>query len=1576
MSADEIVRPSEQLLSASGNSRVVNALQISGSHNIVVAIAQTADGSVEPMLPWRGLPDVLPQALGIPNLLTWQLRLTPLVGRDNALRELHEWAAQKDTIRVRLLSGRGGTGKSRLAGEFAEQLRELGWTAGFLSLNALRDVAETSYVLGPSGILLIVDYPEEHRRESQQFLQRLAGLEVKSGKIRVLLVSRQPLEWWMRDIYAVHAESLLDDYELELGRLTENADIIRLFRSVGEVLSEKYKLGISSLSDQQILDWSQRDPEHNTTPLVLAAAAMQAVTEQLNTLEGSAGAIIKRLARRECARIENFGAQLGLPSGSAIKLIASATIAGRTDSSLTKRLCNSRIGLGWPDDQTVINLMRQMPSYQIDGLSAVAPDIVGAALLFEAILADPSRASEWLWLVLSHCVDDRVVSERLGRVAHDVRVVYGADSSSFIEWLITALGDDPGRAKALESLIREFKSPELITFALRASELILQTNDLNLNERIDVMRRYGSWTVQSGDSSKALPYCEESVLLARQLAKMEGTPDARDRLASCLHTLSFAFGRAREGRRALECIREAVEIRRDLIKEDAKYEERLASSLQNLSNYESEFAGDQQASLQAVNEAIAVYEKIWLHDAKKHDREYARAMQNLAARRWEDGDLNGSLVSLRTAVGRFQALYDADPSSNSDGLASSLMALSHRLSNSGDLKSSLDCAIRATDLRERLTATSPASFGSDFVDGLRVISDRHAELGSFRAALSVAEDALRQAEALVADNPTQFQIELAACRNTLANRLADVGEYSRAVLVSEEAVRLARVSKFTDPTRQQSVLAWSLRVFAQRLVAAGRFTESLPLILEATQIFEQRFVENTVRNGGEFIGSLLVESYCLHQCGYSLRAARRARYAVHVARELVAKGMPRFESDLAAALLELAYRYGDIGFNFLAISYANDAVRSFLALSKLWPVRYETRLRAAYQALSSRLSAAGDVVQALRASELAVDVIRPHVQAVPERFSAELADALSMLADRLFDFDRREDSQAMLEEAISIRKKLALEFPGRFGQPLALNFIKKAQVLREEEYDRALSCALEAIYDLRRLTDSTEAALNDCISYGLAVVSETRSAMGKREEALADIRESVEYARKAGEEVPGRYLEIVVSRLRTFSVRSASCNDHKNGVLAAEEALQLSRTLMKSIPARYTLLFATTAVACWRRQLASGASNPALLDQAFSLIRAGWRQEPMRYAAAFARAKRDYALARLAPKELSSQLSSAGESASAFAELSAESFEVFGAEFAQALVDFARFAKRNGRRKECEEFSKKAVRLAERIYLSQPRRGRELVVSANIELAQINREVGRLHTAIKCYSIAIRALEDAPDQEGVPLRLGNLWLDVAKLQNELNQSWAALESAKNAIPLLATDADEGGVLSVVDAKYQLARALKEEKELRAGILVLDEIIKDIARVAPQRINPRWLSLVWRTKSEIFESAGIAVDAANSLKQAIVSLELDRSTIDVKRRLAALYYDYSSLLAQCGMAEEAIEAVQQVFGLLGEIDSARLTPKDRDQLSASAERLSELTDVAFLGRMVRFRRTLLARMRSSYRRRKMFTRKRG
>lgn len=63
---------------------------------------------------------------------------TTLVGRDAELADLDRFLRSDAPISVRVLTGDGGSGKTRLALHLCEQMADQGWLAGFATSDALR----------------------------------------------------------------------------------------------------------------------------------------------------------------------------------------------------------------------------------------------------------------------------------------------------------------------------------------------------------------------------------------------------------------------------------------------------------------------------------------------------------------------------------------------------------------------------------------------------------------------------------------------------------------------------------------------------------------------------------------------------------------------------------------------------------------------------------------------------------------------------------------------------------------------------------------------------------------------------------------------------------------------------------------------------------------------------------------------------------------------------------------------------------------------------------------------------------------------------------------------------------------------------------------------------------------------------------------------------------------------------------------------------------------------------------------------------------------------------------------------
>ncbi|SDK29863.1 hypothetical protein SAMN05421874_106313 [Nonomuraea maritima] len=140
------------------------------------------------------------------GLLAGRRAVVPFMGRDEELDELRSWAADPDPVSIAVLTGRAGTGKTRLAVELCAELAEAGWDTGFLPLDAVHDLL--SGEAGSRGdmrleasraTLVVVDRPEPSYPLVGELVRRLAK-DGRIARVRLLFLVGEPGEtdWWRR----------------------------------------------------------------------------------------------------------------------------------------------------------------------------------------------------------------------------------------------------------------------------------------------------------------------------------------------------------------------------------------------------------------------------------------------------------------------------------------------------------------------------------------------------------------------------------------------------------------------------------------------------------------------------------------------------------------------------------------------------------------------------------------------------------------------------------------------------------------------------------------------------------------------------------------------------------------------------------------------------------------------------------------------------------------------------------------------------------------------------------------------------------------------------------------------------------------------------------------------------------------------------------------------------------------------------------------------------------------------------------------------------------------------------------
>lgn len=334
------------------------------------------------------------------GLLHPRYGVVPFLGRDELLARLMLWREHPDPLRVVVLAGPGGFGKTRTAVEVCVAAERAGWTVGFLALADDRQLGRVAALAGwPGRLLVAVDYVETRPGTVAELL---LSLHRRPGTLpaRVVLVTRQVnTRDALRELLAT------GDGMLELAGLVRDADLVRLDRDVGEVSRP-------GLFDVAVRAFSARlgrpprqvhspalEAEHFGRPLyVLAAALLMTEDSGFRVDDLAAGDILAAVIdRHEAEYWDRWDRRLGLGLSrpDQRRAVAWAALLGAETEAEALALVRQLPGFGDGSDERVRAVARWLAclygSGRLDDRPAVVPlepDLLAEALIARELGAD------------------------------------------------------------------------------------------------------------------------------------------------------------------------------------------------------------------------------------------------------------------------------------------------------------------------------------------------------------------------------------------------------------------------------------------------------------------------------------------------------------------------------------------------------------------------------------------------------------------------------------------------------------------------------------------------------------------------------------------------------------------------------------------------------------------------------------------------------------------------------------------------------------------------------------------------------------------------------------------------------------------------------------------------------------------------------------------------------------------------------------------------------------------------------------------------------------------------------------
>lgn len=968
-----------------------------------------ADAFKMPYWPQR---DVLSVPYHAPDLQAGPLTGLQARRRRNEFEALDEldvlehWCTAPDPanpVRLAIVYGSGGAGKTHLAAELADGLAARGWEAGFLNIPV--PAKDLRWLAGlPKPLLVVVDYAEA---KQQVVLKLMRELSSRVQPACVILTARAVGDWWTDELAADLVSTGVRHAFIDIRLPDRHPKPHRVFRRALRAF------GMNPL-DAETVDppegrWTTLDlvmqawlRAHGITDLPSSRTKLYDEVLSFELRYWRKTAKVRGLKRPPRTVLRSAGAVLSLLAPTEDRVAATLTAVAALDSDRV-------------DAERLAELLKHLLPPE-DGTFAIRPDVVADHLMLaeldkpqqpkgaesEALLNRALKVAdddERFNAVVALTRADANNSEKAGRFAQDA-LRHRPDLWRPALTVASAVGGP--FAAALTSLARAEGTPlplaeidqriplghiELRPLALIAAEGSMpqappagadkEVLGHYANRLANLARRLSD----SGDWAAALERAREAVAIYGALTADRDAADSASYLpdlAGSLDNLGAQLSKAGRRAEAVPPTQEAVTIFRGLAEADpAAHLPQLAALLDNLGIRLGE-AGRLAEALPPTKVAITIRREL-ARANPAYLPELATTLHNLGIRLAELGRHAEALPPTEGAVTIRRGLAEAYPAAYLPDLAWSLASLASRLSEAGRPGEALPPVEGAVTIFRGLAESNPSAHLHDLAGSLHNLGLRLAGVGRLAEALRATEEAVTIFRGLAEANPGAHLPNLAGSLHNLGIWLDEAGRRAEALRATEEAVTIYREVAEADPAAYLPNLAMSLQRLSVELAGeTGRRSDGLPASEEAVTIFRRLVeVERAVYlpNLARSLQKLGIE---LAAAGRRVEALRVAEEAVTSYRELVEADRASRLPDLAMSLLQLGNELATAGRRAESLRVTKEAVTYYRGLARKDPAVYVPPLDAALHHICvvlSEMDAGG--AEASEQYELAVAAVSP-----------------------------------------------------------------------------------------------------------------------------------------------------------------------------------------------------------------------------------------------------------------------------------------------------------------------------------------------------------------------------------------------------------------------------------------------------------------------------------------------------------------------------------------------------------------------------------------------------------------------
>lgn len=803
----------------------------------------------------------------------------PFSGRDSEMADLTSWSGGSDRVRVRLLTGLGGSGKSRIAVELGVRLVRRRWRPVWLDpADEPRDVAVACR--GPR-VLVVVDDAASFPRLDEQ----LGALrEAEAGRIRVLLLARTGREWWTRLRWASTLWSVPAGVPTSMAHIGPPAmSLDRMVRTAASAFASRLAVQAPELTvgDQP----ADADPPRFGD---VHAAVLAVLADREN---GGTGTVVD------------------VGRGPAALLDQERDRWAETDAVVARALlCGGRRDL--PDRLAELHVARTLTA--APGMTEVCTARI-----------TPDEACEVAMFAFRLDVDTPAVTGA-GRL-----------TAALLERVASQVSDRPEHLQRILRLFPARPAPAAQAVVLASRLVAMVTATAAGRDTPDQAEALGAWAralEEAGRSDEALDPAERAEAMWRRITR---TDPLRYRVALWramrdLAVVSFGTGREKEHAQLVE---ETVSAWSSAPETESVWTEpELAWGMHALELTTA--PGSVDAARWYHERAVSLLRGLVARDPVAHEEVLARVQANLLllVNRGRPGE---ALEGLRESVSIRRRLTRDRPDAFERHLAYSLSNLSHALAGIGQAAEALAAGQEALALRRRVVRKAASADGNgvprlrfELAWSLSGVGVLLSEQGRPHEALSLEEEALSIRRDLAREAPDRYREELATSCSNLGVTYSRLGRFGDALRLEQEAVEIRReLVRRSSSSRHRQHLARSLSNLGVRYSDMGRTEDAVEPTREAVSLMRQVARDDRWQHLPDLATALANLGATFTDLSRAHDAIGPLHEAVGALRDLSREHPEKHLPGLASALTALAVALGEQRRYVSAAASAREAVR-------------------------------------------------------------------------------------------------------------------------------------------------------------------------------------------------------------------------------------------------------------------------------------------------------------------------------------------------------------------------------------------------------------------------------------------------------------------------------------------------------------------------------------------------------------------------------------------------------------------------------------------------------------------------